>query len=203
MEVPPDMPVLQVTLRGGSGSPDLLLIEPFGFFPKVSMQPGTTETISVSEPEAGVWDIGVIGGGSTVYAGVSLEASLPVPTLIGDDTRLPNLSGEKTSETFYRVVVPPGTHSFRVSTGDGSGDVDLYVKRGRPAVCSGPSELRLFQCVFDESSANPGNAEFIEIHRPEPGDWFIDLVASETYSGVTLTTTGLSSFEALFTPPPR
>ena len=203
MEVPPDMPLLQVTLRAGSGNPDLLLIEPFGFFPKVSLQPGTAETISVSAPEAGAWNIGVSGGGSIAYAGVSLEASFPVPTLIGEDTRLPNLSGEKTSETFYRVVVPPGTHSFRVSTGDGSGDVDLYVKRGRPAVCSGPSELRFFQCVFDESSANPGNAEFIEIHRPEPGDWFIDLAASEAYSGVTLTTAGLSSFEALFTPPPR
>lgn len=204
MEVPPDMPVLQVTLRGGSGNPGLLLIEPFGFLPKVSMEPGTTETISVSEPEAGVWNLGVFGGLSTPYAGVTLEASFPVPTLIGEDSQLPNLSGERTSETFYRVVVPPGTYSFRVSTADGSGDVDLYVKRGSPAVCSGPFELRsLGQCVFDESSADPGNAEFIEIIRPEPGDWFIDLAASEAYSGVTLTTAALNSFEALFTPRPR
>lgn len=203
MEVPPDMPVLQVTLRGGSGNPDLFLMEPFGFFPKVSMEPGATETISVSAPRAGVWDIVVSAGDATAYAGVSLEASLPVPALIGEDTQLPNLSGEETSETFYRVSIPPGTFSFRVSTDGGSGDVDLYVNRGRPAVCSGPSELRLFQCVFDESSAHPGNAEFIGIDKPEPGDWYIALAASEAYSGVTLTTAGLSSFEALFTPPPR
>ena len=212
MEVPPDMPVLQVTLRGGIGNPDLFLLEPFGFFPKVSIEPDTTETVSVSAPEAGVWLIGIVAaapetddaGGSTAYAGVSLEASLPVPTLIDADAQLPNLSGEKTSETFYRVAVPPGRGSFTVSTDGGSGNVDLYVKRGRPAVCSGPLELRSFgQCVFDESSTEPGNAELIEIDNPEPGEWFIDLVASDAYSGVTLTTDILSSFETIFSPPAR
>ncbi len=109
---------------------------------------------------------------ASTYADVSLEASFPVPTLIDPNGEWTDLSGEKTSETFYRVTVPPGAASFMVSTDGGTGDVDLYVNRNQVAVCSGFGALLFGQCVFEEFSFELGNADSIEIDNPEPGDWF-------------------------------
>ena len=189
LEVPHDAPVLQVKLRGGSGDPGFLLIGPDRSF-RFSFGPGSTETVSVSTPQAGFWNI--IVESPTPYAGVSLEASFPLPTPIEANANLTGLSGERTSETFYRVFIPPGTGSFMVSTEGGTGDVNLYVKSGQPAVCSGLGAMLLEQCVFDESSTESGNVESIRIDNPQPGDWFIDLAALEAYSGVTLTTSTTS-----------
>ena len=184
-DVPIGTPVVQVTLRGGNGDPDFLLLGPDGVL-RLSVETDTPQTFSVSAPRTGPWEIVVIG--QTTYADVSLEASCPVPTLIGANTEMKDLSGEATSETFYRVMIPPGTASFSVSTQDGSGDVDLYVSRNRVPVCSGFGALLFGFCVFDEFSVELGNADSIEIDNPEPGDWFIDLFAFDAYSDVTLTT---------------
>ncbi len=197
VNVPFDAPILQVTLRGGSGISHFKLTEPAGLWPVgVSLNPDTNQTISVSAPQAGAWDIEVFG--RDAYAGVSLEASLPIPTSIDANTTLPDLSAEKTSEIFYHVTIPPGTDFFTVSTDGGSGNVDLFVKRNRAAVCSGPS-VTLNECVFDESSDGPNNAERIVVNNPEPGEWFITLVASDTYSEVTLTTVAASGVVRIFT----
>ena len=117
--VPPNTPVLQVKLRGGDGDADFSLSGP-GVF-ALAVGPGTTKTFSISEPIPSLWAIFVTA--DETYAGVSLEASFPIPTLIDANTTLMDLSGEETSETFYRVVVPPGTTSFMVSTSGGEGDL--------------------------------------------------------------------------------
>ncbi len=196
VNVPFDVPVLQVTLRGGRGNAFLDLIEPSGFLPVgSSVNPDTSQTISISAPQAGAWSVEVFG--LNEYASVSLEASLPVPTPIDANTQLPDLAAEETSETFYRVTVPPETDSFTVSTEGGLGNVDLYVKSRRPAACSGPFVF-FYDCVFDESSDEPDTAERIVIDNPEPGEWFIALVASDAYSGVTLTTAATADKVRIF-----
>ena len=185
--VPPGTPVLQVKLRGGDGDADFSLFGP-GVF-ALAVEPGTTKTFSISEPIPTLWAIFVTA--DETYAGVSLEASFPIPTLIDANTTLMDLSGEETSETFYRVVVPPGTTSFTVSTSGGEGDLDLYLNRNQVAVCSGFGALFFGLCEFDDLSLALDNDEMIEIVDPEPGDWFIDLLGFDAYSGVTLTTTTL------------
>ncbi len=196
VNVPFDAPVLQVTLRGGSGNAFLELTEPAGLLPVgTSINPETNQTISVSAPEAGSWSVEVLG--LEEYDGVSLQASLPVPTPVDANTQLPDLAAEETSETFYRVTVPAATDAFMVSTEGGVGNVDLFVKRNRPAACSGPFVF-FYNCVFDESSDEPGNAERIVIANPEPGEWFIALVASEAYSEVTLTTAATADRVRIF-----
>jgi uncharacterized repeat protein (TIGR01451 family) len=100
-----------------------------------------------------------------------------------------NLNGVAGSETLYRVTVPPGAVSFQVSTGGGTGDVDLFMKFGSPAVCSGT-------CDVDAISAQNGNFESIMITSPRAGDYYIDLSAFAPFDGVTLTT-------SLTAPPPQ
>ena len=193
VEVAGETPILQATLRNGKEGMALILLGPDGS-QRFAGVAGENGTLSVSAPPAGGWSVGV--DSFRAYDGASLQASFPAPAPLGANAQLPDLSGETTSETFYRVVIPPGTASFTISTGGGPGDADLFVKHERAAVCSGPNVFvpaggvfeDMHGCVYDEASREYGNAERIVIDNPAPGAWFIDLRATEAYSGVTLTT---------------
>lgn len=182
--VPPNTQVLQVTLRGGSGDADLYLTDPDGDWYGRSLRFGNAETLTVAAPRAGEWRIEVQGYKD--YAGVSLTASFPTPILVPANTTRSNLSGEEGSETFYRVAVPAGTTSLRISTRGGSGDVDLYVKRNQVPVCQ-TDEWVWVPCVYDLRSATNGNSEAVTVSFPQAGDWYINLSAFRSYDGVTLT----------------
>jgi uncharacterized protein (TIGR03437 family) len=183
--VPAGTPVLQVAMHGGSGDADLDIFDPNGldFY---SENEGNDETLSISNPKTGVWRILVTGYFD--FRNAVLQASAITPTTIAPNTPLTGLSGAITSETFYRVIVPQGATSLAITTSGGSGDVDLYVKNGRPAVCQS-SDFAFAPCVYDRSSTKTGNGESVSITSPAAGDWYIDLSAFDVYSGVTLTAT--------------
>ena len=184
--VPAGVPVLQVTLRNGTGDADLYMMDPDGAL-SASARIGNTETLSFANPKAGNWQIEV--DAYAAYSGVSLTASLITPAPLDGNATLSGLSGVIGSETFYRVTIPAGTPSFSVSTSGGTGDVDLYLRRGQPAVCQ-VNDLVLQPCLYDTRSATTGNSETIRITNPAAGDWYIDLSGYAAYSGVTLTTVG-------------
>jgi uncharacterized protein (TIGR03437 family) len=186
LDLPFGGPVLQITMRDGIGNAALLVTDPDGndFF---SAQNGTNETLSFANPKAGRWKVEVAG--FQTYAGVVLNAALVTPTPLSANTAVDNLNGVVGSETLYRVTVPPGAVSFQVSTGGGTGDVDLFMKFGSPAVCSGT-------CDVDAVSVQNGNFDSIMIINPAAGDYYIDLSAFAPFDGVTLTT-------SLTAPPPQ
>jgi streptogramin lyase/single-stranded DNA-binding protein len=186
LDVPADVPVLQVTLRGGSGDADLFVIYPNGYY-AYSARDGSTETLSLANPAQGRWGIEV--DGYTSYSGVSLMAALPTPTPVAVNTSLTGLSGVLGSETFYRIS-PAGALSFTVSTSGGSGDVDLYLRRGKPAVCQTSAYVGM-TCQYDARSVAIGNSDSITVTNPGADDWYLDLSAYAAYSGVTLTVTGV------------
>jgi uncharacterized protein (TIGR03437 family) len=177
--------VLQVTLRGGSGDADLFVFDPSGNG-AASFRIGNSETLTFPIPAAGVWQI--IVDGYLAYSGVSLTAALNTAAPLGANASLTGLSGVIGSETLYRVTVPTGALTFKVSTSGGTGDVDLYLRRGQPANCA-PSSYVVATCHYDYRSYSIGNSESISISSPTAGDWYIDLSAYAAYSGVTLTTT--------------
>ena len=181
LAVPDESPVLQVTLRGGSGDPDLVLVGP-GDSPAASFSAGTTETISVAAPQPGFWF--VVVDGFSAYSDVQLQAALPDPTSVAGNGSVSDLSGDRSSETFFRVEIPPRMSVFKISTSGGAGDVDLYTRIGRVPVCQG----EVAPCRFDRRSIRPGNMEELEFIDPNPGTWFIGLNGFEAYAGVTLTT---------------
>ena len=102
--VPPNTPVLQVTMRGGSGDSDLDVLNPDGLEYFSARDKSTTETLSFPNPEPGEWQ--VQGLGYTSYSGVSLTASLITPAVVGFNSTLSGLNGNTSSETFYRSHRP-------------------------------------------------------------------------------------------------
>jgi uncharacterized protein (TIGR03437 family) len=183
--VPAGAQLLQVTMRGGTGDADLDLFDPDGF-DYYSAREGNDETLSISTPKSGRWRI--IGSGYDAFAAVAMTASLVTPTTLLANTPATGLNGVLGSESVYRVTVPPGATSLNFATSGGSGDVDLYVKYGKPAACQG--SFYVFEpCIADYWSENEGNAESISVTNPQAGDWYVDVSAYEGYADVTLTAT--------------
>ena len=183
--VPAGAPVLQITLRDGTGDADLRVADPDGSVSH-SMRDGNVETLSFANPEEGTWRIELRGYRG--YSGVSLAAHVITPTPLNAGTILPGMSGVAGSETFYRVTVARGTAGLTVSTSGGTGNVDLYVRKDKPAACQMVDAYTALKqpCTYDLKSSNSGNSESIHIENPDPGEWYIDLSAYAAYSGVTL-----------------
>jgi len=184
VEVAAGTPVLQVTLRGGTGDADFVLTDPRGVVFGISDRNGTTETISVSGPMPGTWLVAVLGFAS--YSNVTLAAALPVPTLLAGNAMLTGLSGDATSETFYRVIVPAGASSLRITT-TGMADIDLFTRFNRVPICQSFVDALAEWCAYDQTSARiaTGN-ESILIGNAFAGDWFIAIAAFQPYSGITM-----------------
>ncbi len=184
INVPAGTLVLQVTLRRGTGDPDILLIDPVGNFYGITDRIGPTETISAAAPRPGRWLAVVLA--FTAYASVEFMADLPTPTLVTGSTTLAGLSGEVSTELFYRVVVPPGAGSMTISTTNPR-DTDLFVSYNRVPVCQLFDIFLSTWCQFQLASARiaTGN-ETVSVGTPSPGDWFFTISAGEPFTGLTL-----------------
>ncbi len=176
-------PILQVSLRGGPGDADLDLFDPAGTNYR-SFRNGNNETLSISSPQAGRWRTGV--SAYRAFSGVALTAAMVTPATFPVNTTVANLNGVIGSESFYKVTVPAGVSSLTITTAGGTGDVDLFVLKDRPAACQ-PSSFVIEPCTMFRSSRQIGNAESIVIASPAAGDWYIDLSAYAAYNGVSLT----------------
>jgi Zn-dependent metalloprotease len=183
-DVPEGMQILQVTLRNGQGDPDLFVFDPINAL-QSSTRSSVNETLTFESPRAGRWRVEV--DGLTRYADVTLKAEVGFPALLTAGDSVEGLSGVEGSELLFRIPVPVGATSFEVSTSGGIGDVDIYLRKGRPALCqlTGVSTA----CRYDKSSLEDGNGESIVIENPEAADWYLVVSGYRGFSGVTLKTT--------------
>jgi hypothetical protein len=92
-----------------------------------------------------------------------------------------DLAGAEGSETSYQIDVPAGRTKLEVVTSGGTGDVDLYVKKGSTPTTDN----------YDWRGYSSGNNELISISDPQAGTYHIMLKGYATYSGVTLKITCL------------
>lgn len=90
---------------------------------------------------------------------------------------LSNLSGARRSFIHRTMTVPAGALSLTVVVSGGTGDADLYVRRG-----SQPTNSQ-----FDCRPFVDGNSEFCTIDSPQAGTWFVSLRGFRAYSGASLT----------------
>ena len=104
----------------------------------------------------------------------------PFPKLVQDGIPLVNLvSPTPDALAVYRVEVPAGVSSLKVSTSGGTGNCDIYLRFGAyPDPDMG---------VYDASSEGSTNADSVTVGSPQPGVWYVGLLATEPYSGVRLT----------------
>jgi vibriolysin len=89
------------------------------------------------------------------------------------------VSGAKGSQAFYKITVPAGRTTLTIATSGGSGDVDLYTRKGsRPTTTT-----------YDCRPYKTGNAESCTVSNPAAATYYILLNGYAAYSGVSLKAT--------------
>jgi len=104
--------------------------------------------------------------------------TVPVTTLT-NGVGLGSQGASTGSYLHYKITVPSGQTSLVVTTTGGTGDADLYVKRGTQAS----------KTTYDGKSEGSTSAETVTISNPVAGDFYIALYAYSTFSGVTIKAT--------------
>ena len=195
-------PVMQVRLRTADGSGDgELRVFPPQSFSDVSFRDGSDETLTFASPPSGRWGVHVIGFRD--FDNITLDFTFPSATELESNKVHGSFSGVTSSETFYSFSVPDGITALTVSTGGGSGDLDLFLAKARYPICQFSFAVSQ-ECDFDEFSGGPVNFEEITIRDEEPtssqasikgpatvrveaGQYFINLSAFAAYEGVSIT----------------
>lgn len=178
IDLPAGQTNLEIKMSGGTGDADLYV--KFGTRPTVSdydyrpFLAGNDETVTVNAPAGGTWYIMVRG--YSAYAGVTLKASYGDVFTLQDGVPIPNLSGGLNSEKFYKLEVPSGQSNLLFRTSGGTGNVDVYIRRGAKPTTA----------TWDHRLMQPGNAESVNIGNPQAGTWYVMLKGTQAYNGVTL-----------------
>lgn len=100
------------------------------------------------------------GGGSVLQNGVPVTG----------------VSGAANSAQYWTIDVPAGASNLVIATSGGSGDADLYVRRGSAPTTS----------AYDCRPYRSGNAESCSFASPQSGTWHVMVRGYSAYSGVTL-----------------
>jgi hypothetical protein len=79
----------------------------------------------------------------------------------------------------FKITVPASQASLAIVMSGGTGDGDLYVKRGAQPTLS----------VYDYRPYLSGNAETVNVTNPVAGDWYISIYAYAAFSGVSIKAT--------------
>ena len=183
MVVPAGASNLKFTTSGGSGDADLYV--KFGSAPTDSSydcrpyQSGNAESCTFASPQAG-----------TYYVRVKAYSSFSGLSLVGDYTAgggggtvltsgvpvsLPAVATNGVSST-YTLAVPSGSHGVTITISGGSGDADLYVRRGSAPTTS----------TYDCRPYKAGNSETCTFTSTSAGTYYVNVRAYSAYSGVSL-----------------
>jgi len=99
-----------------------------------------------------------------------------------------NLQGNSGSQIYFKIEVPETATNLEVKISGGSGDADLYLKRGEKPTTSS----------YDHRPYLYGNDETITIENPIAGVYHIMIRGFSGYSGVTLNAFYEPDDDALF-----
>ncbi len=186
LEVPSGQTKLEIVMSGGTGDADLYVKQ--GSVPTTAEYdyrpylPGNDESVTVNNPTAGTWYIMIRG--YQAFSGVTLLATYggTIPdtvTTLQNGVAVTGLAGSSGSETFYKIVVPASQAKLEIAMSGGTGDVDMYVRKG-----SKPSTTE-----WDYRPYLIGNNETVTIDTPAAATYYIMLRGYVAYAGVTLKAT--------------
>lgn len=181
-EVPSDATSVDFQMSGGSGDADLYV--KFGSAPTTSSydcrpwRNGNNESCNFTA-QAGTYYVMVRGYRS--FSGVSLVANhdggnTTPPPSDGGSATIENISGSANQFTHYYLDVPAGMSTLKASISGGTGDADLYVRRGSQPTTS----------AYDCRPYRYGNNETCNISNPAEDRYYISIRGYQNYSGVTL-----------------
>ncbi len=123
----------------------------------------------------------------------------PFPKVVQPGVPLRSLvSADPHAFVVYKVIVPESTVRLNVISSGGTGNVDLFVRKGAHPTYNGNDT--------DYRSTYPGTRQQIRVQEPEPGVWYVGMQADGGYSGVQLHVLAARKKGALpfpvFSPPP-
>jgi len=180
LAVPAGQTSLTFQISGGTGDADMYVR--FGAQPTTATfdcRPfvnGNAETCSFTNPAAGNWF--VMLNGFSAYSGVTLRGTFAADTTTALTNGVPvtGISGASGSQQFWKLTVPAGKTQVVFQTSGGTGDADLYVRRGaRPTTAT-----------FDCRPFITGNNETCTFTNPVAADYFVMIRGFSAFSGVTL-----------------
>jgi Bacterial pre-peptidase C-terminal domain len=154
-----------------------------GSFSPATVTAGGSATLTLavaSTATASTTTFTVTGASGTVQH--SANASVTVTTaggisVLNDGVPVSNISGASGSQQFWVMDVPSGKDSAVFTISGGSGDADLYVRRGSPPTTS----------LFDCRPFLNGNNETCTFNAPAAGQYYVMIRGFAAFSGVTLT----------------
>ncbi|MBH9576724.1 endonuclease [Inhella proteolytica] len=121
--------------------------------------------------------------------GLTLGALAPAlaQTALTKGVAVTNLSATKGSTRDFSLVVPAGATALSFKLSGGTGDADLYVRRGSQATTSS------YDCLSNGST----NAETCSFASPSAATYYVRVLAYSSYSGASL----VANYTAASTPP--
>ncbi len=177
--VPTGASNLVMSISGGTGDADLYT--KFGSAPTTSSydcrpyKAGNAESCTVAAPSAGKYYLKVHG--YSAYSGVTVKASYSTGGGSGglqDGVPVTGLAGSASQELSYTVTVPAGSN-LAIAISGGTGDADLYVKKGSAPTTSS----------YDCRPYKTGNAETCSFSAAS-GTYYIKVRGYTSFSGVSL-----------------
>ena len=156
--------------RADAGLPALAPAEVLTILQNTAQAPSATS----SEPIGA----GIVDAAAAVTAAIQppcTEDCGPAATRLTNKVAVTGQSGTAGSEKLYSFEAQAGAVLSIMAYG-GSGDVSLYVGVG-----SEPTTTE-----YDAKSTRPGNSETVRFTAPQAGTYFIKLVGTGAYSGVSL-----------------
>ena len=139
-----------------------------------------TETITIATPTAGTYY--VLTNAASAVSGASLIASYQTTTggnvlTSGVPVSLGSVALNATKT--FTIVVPSGKTSLTIKLSGGTGDGDIYAKRGAAPTTT----------TYDKKSDGATNAETITFSAPQAGTYYVLVKAYAAMNGASLLAT--------------
>jgi serine protease len=182
MEVPAGATELNFAMADGTGDADLYV--KFGSAPTSTSydcrpyKDGNIESCPIASAQAGTYHVKVIA--YSAFTGVSLTASFTEPTTGGGATggsaSVTDISVARRAWTYYTIDVPAGMATLDFAMSGGTGDADMYIRRGSQPTSS----------TYDCRPYKSGNTEACAFTNPVADTWHIGVYGYSAASGVSL-----------------
>jgi len=184
LDVPANATDLTFDMSGGTGDADLYV--KFGSAPTSSSydcrpyKNGNTESCPVTTAQAGTYYVKVVAYSS--FSGVSLTGSYTDNSgggsggATGGSASVSDISISRRAWKYYTIDIPAGMATLDFTISGGSGDADLYIKRGSQPTSSS----------YDCRPYKNGNNESCSFTNPAADTWHIGIYGYSSVSGLSL-----------------
>ncbi len=185
MEVPAGATELNFAMTGGTGDADLYV--KFGSTPTSSSydcrpyEGGNNEACPIASAQAGTYYVKVVA--YSAFTGVNLTGSFTEPTTgggaTGGSSSVTDISVARRAWTYYTIDVPAGMATLDFAMSGGTGDADMYIRRGSQPTSS----------TYDCRPYKSGNTEVCAFTNPVADTWHIGIYGYSAANGVSLDVT--------------